>query len=108
MWVLPAYVNASLLFLRLRRAEVITNFDAPLSFCIRLLGAVFFMVGVVYILAVFFGAMDAAIWQGFDWSQRLLRLCSVCVFGVLVYILALSCFGFSMKDIRGPSVRDSK
>ncbi len=105
---LAAYVNASLLFFELRRAEILKNFDAALSFCIRLLGALFLMVGVVYILAVLVGAMDAAIWQSFDWSQRLLRLCMVCVFGVLVYILALSCFGFSVQDLRGPSVGDSK
>ncbi len=99
---LAACVNAALLYFGLRRDEVLKNFDEVSSFFQRLLAALFLMIAVVYVSAVFLGAMDAAVWQRFEWWQRLLRLCAVCGCGLLMYVSALFLLGFRLRDLRGP------
>ena len=64
------------------------------------------MIVAVYILATFVGAMDISIWHSYEWWQRLLRLCLVCFFGILVYVLALFSLGFTLRDFRGPELRE--
>ena len=103
---LAAYVNAALLLLGLRRDGILKKFEAASAFFVRLSGALVFMIVAVYILATFVGAMDISIWQSFEWWQRLLRLCMLCFFGILVYVLALYSLGFSLRDFRGPEVRE--
>ena len=103
---LAAYINAALLLFGLRRDGILKKFDAPSSFFVRLSGALVFMIVAVYILATFVGAMDISIWHSYEWWQRLLRLCMVCFFGILVYVLALFSLGFSLRDFRGPELRE--
>ena len=66
------------------------------------------MIAVIYVSALSLGAMDAAVWQSFEWWQRLLRLCAVCGCGLLMYVSALFLVGFRVRDFRGPVARDSE
>ena len=98
-----AFLNASLLFIFLRKTGIYTPSGQWKNFALSLTCAVTLMLLVLMYLGYWLGALDQVLWQKMAWWQRSGNIVALCAAGFLVYAGALLATGFRVADLRGPA-----
>ena len=92
---LAAYLNAGLLYMGLKRREVLTHGVGWGGFFVRLLVASTVMLTLLYLVSP-----DLSVWFEFAFWERMLKMTALCIAGALIYVAMLFVLGFRLSELR--------
>ena len=91
---LSAFINAGLLFYGLKRSGVLLFDSDSYRFCLRIIIATLIMLSILYLVTP-----SIEIWFNLGVVDRILRMLSICLIGLGVYVFCLLVLGIKIHQI---------